>query len=172
MRRKYDLSTACVALVAVAAGCPGTLEDPGRFYDAADDAGFVEDAQPGPDGQDCPSVPGMLGQTCTAASCHSASTKAQGLDLQSPDVAARLIGVAATEGPGLLIDPSAPSNSVLYAKVTAQPPFGARMPLGVAPLDSATIACVLAWVTALANGGGGVEDGALGDSGGADASAE
>jgi predicted CxxxxCH...CXXCH cytochrome family protein len=99
-------------------------------------------------------VPSLLAQTCTASTCHSASNKAQGLDLQSPDVAARLVGVPATGGPGALIDPSAPAKSVLYEKLSASPPFGARMPLGAAPLDAPTLACVLAWITQVADATG------------------
>jgi hypothetical protein len=135
-------------------GCPGTLEDPERFLDAGaalgtgdSSAGTPVDGEEGGAGGDCPDVPRLLAQTCTASSCHSASNKAQGLDLQTPQVAARLIGVPATEGAGFLIDPSTPSKSVLYEKLGASPPFGARMPLGAAPLDAPTLACVLAWVT-------------------------
>jgi hypothetical protein len=137
-------------------GCPGTLDDPARFLDAgaaADVSAPVEGDEAGAGGS-CPDVPGLLAQTCTASTCHSASNKAQGLDLQSPDVAARLVGVPATEGAGVLIDPSAPAKSVLYAKLTASPPFGARMPLGAAPLDAPTLACVLAWVTQAADAAG------------------
>ena len=71
----------------------------------------------------------------------------QGLDLESPGVQSRLVGMCA-QGGGLLIDPAEPSRSVLYEKLTPTPPFGARMPLGKAPLDPVTLACVLAWVSA------------------------
>jgi hypothetical protein len=147
-------------------GCPGTLDDPARFVDAgaagaADVSAPVQGEEAGEAGAlgSCPDVPALLAQTCTASTCHSASNKAQGLDLQSPDLAARLVGVPATEGPGLLVDPSAPTKSVLYAKLTANPPFEARMPLGAAPLDAPTLACVLDWVTqtAAASDDGGAE---------------
>jgi hypothetical protein len=141
-------------------GCPGTLDDPGRFLDAggagaggADSSAPVEGDGAGAGGS-CPDVPGMLAKTCTASTCHNASTKAQGLDLQSSDVAARLVGVPATEGAGVLIDPSTPTHSVLYAKLTENPPFGARMPLGLTPLDAPTLGCVLAWVTQAADATG------------------
>jgi hypothetical protein len=169
-----------VALVAAASACPGTLEDPQRFLAAAlgGDAGAADEGQPPPGsdgsvGANCPDIPGLFAQTCTASGCHNASSKAQGLDLQSPNLGARLVGAAATEGPGLLIDPSAPSHSILYEKVTAMPPFGARMPLGAAPLDDATLACVLAWITQQASSGAGSgEGGAPEDSGAVDAAAE
>jgi predicted CxxxxCH...CXXCH cytochrome family protein len=170
---------ALVALVAATSACAGTLEDPERFIAAlgVGDAGLADESQPPPasDGAvagNCPDIPGLFAQTCTAASCHSASTKSQGLDLQSPNLAARLVGAPATEGPGLLIDPSAPSQSILYEKLTANPPFGARMPLAATPLDDATMACVLAWITRQASSAGSSEGGASEDSGAADATSD
>jgi hypothetical protein len=140
---------AAVALVGACTGCPGGLDDPGRFS--------VE----GPIGA-CPDIPQtVLVSTCATATCHSAATKIQGLDLESPGVTSRLVGVPATEGAGLLIDPSDPRSSVLYTKLTATPPFGVRMPFNEPPLDDATIACVLQWVTVQVDGGAG-EGGAAG----------
>jgi hypothetical protein len=105
-------------------------------------------ASPAPVGAGgCPDIPDLFSTTCTASLCHDASNKAQGLDLASPHVAARLVGVSATEGRGLLIDPATPSNSILYLKLTDSPPFGARMPLAQTPLAASTTACVLAWIT-------------------------
>jgi hypothetical protein len=155
MHRPVRRLCALVSVLAAISGCPGTLEDPERFFDAAgggseaDPPGDVhasDDAGALPDAGNCPDVPQAVFQAnCTSAGCHNAQDKARGLDLQSPGVAARLVGVPATEGPGLLIDPSAPSSSVLYTKLTTKPPFGARMPLGSA-LDEPTIACVLTWI--------------------------
>jgi hypothetical protein len=149
-------------LVVAVAGCPGTLDDPGRFaVAAADDAGAADGAiweaaaeadSAGVDASDCPDVPRVLATTCSAASCHSASNKAQGLDLASPNLSTRLVDVPATEGSGLLIDSSAPSKSVLYLKLTPDPPFGARMPLGSTYLSATTLACVLRWIGLAANG--------------------
>jgi hypothetical protein len=61
-------------------------------------------------------------------------------------------------GPGLLVDPSNPTMSVVYTKLTATPPFGARMPFGQTPLDDATIACVLQWITVQVTDGGAGDD--------------
>ncbi len=100
----------------------------------------------------------MLAKSCGTSLCHDATTQAEALDLVSPDVVARLVGVPASEGAGLLIDPGTPSDSVLYTKLLPNPPFGARMPTGAA-LDEATTQCVLAWVTSVAGsaaGDGGV----------------
>jgi hypothetical protein len=142
MGRRSLPMAACLALVTAAAGCPGTLANSELFLAALGDA-----SAPNEDGGACPDIPDFFAATCTGSTCHSSSNKAQGLDLQSPDVASRLVGIAATEGPGLLIDPSSPSDSVLYLKLTANPPFGVRMPLGGTPLDASTLACVLAWIT-------------------------
>jgi len=175
-----------VALVAAASACPGTLEDPARFLAAGGDGGLGEQSQPPADGSvggNCPDIPGLFAQTCTASGCHNASTKAQGLDLQSPNLGTRLAGVAATEvaGSGLLINPTAPSQSVLYEKLTANPPYGSRMPLAGTPLDDATMACVLTWITQQGSGAGGSseggassggEGGAPDDSGAVDAASE
>jgi hypothetical protein len=137
------------------AGCPGTLDDPAAFIEAERDGGVVPAADAAvPEAATCPDVPqSVFVHSCTSAGCHNAQSKTQGLDLQSPDVARRLVGVPATEGPGLLIDPSAPSSSVLYLKLTPIPPFGARMPLA-GMLDDATVGCVLEWVTEQANPAG------------------
>jgi predicted CxxxxCH...CXXCH cytochrome family protein len=169
-----------VAILAATSACAGTLEDPARFLAAGGDAGLGEQSQPptGSDGSvggNCPDIPGLFAQTCTASSCHSASYKAQGLDLQSPNLGTRLAGVAATEvaGSGLLINPTAPSQSVLYEKLTANPPYGGRMPLAGTPLDDATMACVLTWITQQASSGAGSgEAGAPEDSGAVDAASE
>ena len=155
---KAGLRIAGLLLIGAAWGCPGTLDDPARFLEAGavgatDASAPVGGDEAGADGS-CPDVPALLAHTCTASTCHNASDKAQGLDLQSPDVAARLVGVPATEGAGVLVDPSTPSKSVLYEKLGASPPFGARMPLGASPLDAPTLACVLAWITQAADAPG------------------
>ena len=127
---------------------PGSLDDPGRFdvkgsASGTDIGGGDQDSGAASilgDGGACPDIPQFFAATCTASSCHNASDEAQGLNLQSPDVKSRLVSVMATEGPGLLVDPSAPRASVLYLKLTASPPFGAQMPLGQKPLPGAMAA--------------------------------
>jgi hypothetical protein len=177
MRLSRCLGTSVLGFLVASIGCAGTLEDPARFLDASGnqdavayppaatgDAAALEGSggNPGSDAPGCPDVPqAIFLPTCTASSCHSSQNQAQGLDLQSPNLASRLVGVPSTEGSGFLIDPSTPSESVLYMKVTAVPPFGARMPIGATPLDDATIACVLAWVTQEASEARGPEAGVL-----------
>jgi hypothetical protein len=135
----------------------------------ARDVGLTEVGDRSSEGASCPDVPqAVLGPNCTGAGCHNAQDKTQGLDLQSPDVGTRLVGVPARGGPGLLIDSSAPSSSVLYTKLTSTPPFGARMPLTGA-LDDPTIACVLAWIAHPSNDAGSSGSGTLEAGGGAQA---
>ena len=139
------LSLAGMGLFAALCACPGSLEDPERFAGASSVSGDVTP----PNLADCPDIPAQLASACTSPGCHNAQDREQGLDLASPNVGARLRGVRASEGAGVLIDPDVPARSVLYTKLTARPPFGARMPPGRA-LDGGTIACVLSWVTSVA----------------------
>jgi hypothetical protein len=157
------LRSLLVALPLACTACPGTLEDPERFTDGA-----------GGSASGCPDIAStLLVPTCAKSGCHSATDKAQGLDLESPDVAARLVGVKSTEGAGLLVDPSAPATSVLYTKLTTIPPFGSRMPLAGTPVDGATLACVLEWVSASAADAGPIADASTASPGaGADAGAD
>jgi hypothetical protein len=135
-----QLRPALIAALLGTAGCPGTLDDPSRF--------LVDGLQTegGDEASACPDVPtAVFAPACATAGCHSTADKVQGLDLQSTGLSARLVGVPA-QGGGLLIDPLAPTQSILYLKMTSTPPFGARMPLAKAPLDDTTLACTLGWI--------------------------
>lgn len=161
--RRTVLAAAIASLLAVAlSGCPGHLDDPARFR-----------ADAGPVG--CPDVPTEIFQArCGSAGCHGPTQPAAGLDLASPDVAARVVGVGATGCPGyVLAVPENPPASLLVQKLGPEPPCGSRMPLG-GTLDDATIACVRDWIgeqtprAATSAGVGGA--GGAGGSGGADGS--
>jgi hypothetical protein len=128
-----------LVLAAPLAGCPGSLEDPGRFAGEFGTGG-------GSTTTACPDVPTLLSTTCTMSGCHAATMPAAGLDLASPGVFMRLSGKMASGGPGLLVDPSNPASSILYLKLKTPPPFGSRMPLVGMPLDDAVVACVLTWI--------------------------
>lgn len=131
-------------------GCAGSLEDPEMFTMQTDAGTSGEAAVEEGSAPTCPDVPTLFAKTCGTTGCHDATTKAEALDLVSPGVASRLVGVPSVEGVGLLIDPSTPSKSVLYTKLLPSPPFGARMPTGGA-LDASTTQCVLAWITSQAS---------------------
>ena len=109
----------------------------------------------------CPDIPTLFaGSACsTAAGCHgvNATATAYRLDLASPNVASRLVGVPSAEigiAPAgtLLIDPANPGMSAMYTKVTSNPTYGLQMPFGQPGLDPPTQMCVLQWVTRAASG--------------------
>lgn len=132
----------CVAL----AGCAAPLEDPERFT-----GGSVggPDAAPAP--QDCADdiETEVLAVQCTGVVCHSAANPAAELDLESPNLAARVVGVASSTCDGhVLVDPDDVDASFLLNKLTAQPACGDRMPLGGALPDDVQ-ACIRAWAEGL-----------------------
>jgi hypothetical protein len=138
---------AALSLLACTA-CPGSLEDPSRFFADAADQGGGEAGGTINEAGACPDIPTQVFvPTCTAMGCHSTADKIQGLDLQSSGVASRLVGMCASGG-GYLVDPTNAAQSVVYTKLSFTPPYGVRMPLGRKPLDTATMACVLAWISA------------------------
>jgi hypothetical protein len=90
--------------------------------------------------------------TCGGTACHSATAPQQDLDLVSPGVATRLVGVQAKQCLQALVDPANPEQSLLYQKLLPKPACGAPMPLARPPLSSADVAGVLAGITANAAG--------------------
>jgi hypothetical protein len=85
---------------------------------------------------------------CGTAGCHDAPhASSDSLDLVAPNVVARLVGIPAFEG-GLLVDPNRPEDSILYRRLLAGG-AGETMP-PAAPLDDATVACVLSWIRGIA----------------------
>jgi hypothetical protein len=131
--------------------CNDVVDEPAGFAPngARSDAGTIVAPK-----SECPDVARTVfaSPTCAASGCHAAQDPAQGLDLASPNLTARLVGVRGRAG-AFLVDPTAPEQSLLYTKTTvsAAPP---RMPSGAPPLDDGTVACVLAWVTQVASESG------------------
>ncbi len=145
----------CVGLLL--AGCPGTLEDKERF--------LVDGAMTGNGG--CGDVPTRIFvPSCGGIGCHGVTAPQQGLDLESPGVAARVIGVRAKVCSGLLADPANPDGSLIYGKLLDPPPCGARMPLARPSLSLADIECVKAWIVARPSGGSPGGDGGVSADGG------
>ena len=91
---------------------------------------------------------------CGSAICHGgqATSPAAHLDLTSPGVEHRLVGVASESCPGeLRIDPDAPDESFLLGKITEPPAAcGDRMPI-VGILSTNEIACIRAWIHGVAS---------------------
>jgi hypothetical protein len=140
--KSVAVGLAALVWIPLIAGCPGSLRDPGRFADAGTTGGGADA------GSNCPEAPKeILAMKCGGVGCHGATAPAQGLDLVSDGVAARVVGVKATECMGTLADPASPATSVLYTKLTAAPPCGGRMPVG-GMLPDDEIACVKEWIAA------------------------
>jgi hypothetical protein len=134
-------------LLGVATGCAGALEDPSRFDYLFQDGGLNSQGEGGnPGSGTCDPVTQIFPMTCATAPCHSAAAMQNHLDLQSPGLPERLVGKQAFGGPGLLIDPMNPDDSVLYLKVTSTPPFGFQMPLVGGPLSQDQVECIKTWV--------------------------
>jgi hypothetical protein len=136
LNRRRALATALAGLVmtALAAGCPGVLEDPDRFLDG------------GADGI-CPDIPGELfPKSCGGSICHQGAEPAAGLDLVAPDVAARVVDQKGRDCPGILADPIVPEASLIYTKLLPLPDCGSPMPLGRPLLTDAELQCVRNWI--------------------------
>lgn len=119
------------------AACAGGLDDPDRFRDSA--AGTC------PDGFDVPVQ--ILEAKCGTAGCHAAESPQAGLDLASANARGRLSAVQASSScvGELLLDPAAPTESVLYQKV-AGTQCGPRMPSVGEVLSADEIECLRLWI--------------------------
>ena len=128
--------------------CPGTLADK-ELYEAALDGGRgpSADGSVGADAGPCGDVVARIFvPTCGGTSCHGSNAPQQDLDLVSPGLASRVVGVAGKGCAVLLADPTDPESSLIYQKLSPTPPCGSPMPLARPPLSRADTACVLAWI--------------------------
>ena len=98
------------------AGCPGSLDNKADFLDGGHTSasGSTGTGSVNP----CGDVPAdILAAKCGGSGCHGTKSPQNGLDLESPDVAPRVVGVAAKLCPGILAKPSDPESSVIYTKL-------------------------------------------------------
>jgi hypothetical protein len=161
VRGLFALTFALSALT----GCPGTLDNKERFLvdagsaasggngdDAAapDDAGSdASAAGAGADLGPCGDVvTRIFVPSCGGTGCHGSTGAQQDLDLVSPGVAERVVGVIGTGCISTLADPANPEASLLYQKLSPTPPCGSPMPLARPALSEDDAACVLAWIAA------------------------
>ncbi len=131
-------STSVLGLLALAlAACPGSLENKEQFLDA------------GPEG--CGDVPvQLIGPRCATSNCHDADAPVAALDLTPDDgLAARLVGVEGDGCMGLLVDPDAPEESLMYTKCLEVPGCQSRMPLTGDKLTPDEEQCLLEWIETL-----------------------
>jgi hypothetical protein len=155
-------------------GCPGTLDDPEAFRPCTPET-----------------VPTKLFTSkCADSLCHDSDKPAGGLDLVSPNVATRLVGITSKHvedneedggimlapdgGPlfdcpdRLLIDPANTAQSFLLEKVSKEPECGDRMP-ATGTLSPKEIQCITDWIESVVgteggSGGSGGSAGAAGSS--------
>jgi hypothetical protein len=154
-------------------GCPGSLEDPGRFLADGGEGGSGGAACVGhTGGPGCVNVEcDLFVNTCGAAGCHSGPTPATKLNLVLPGVDKRLVNQPSVEcTPGLLVDTADPTASIMYQKLTTSPPCGSQMPLTGAKMTTSELQCFVGWIEALRSeagqaGGGGTGAGGSGGSG-------
>ncbi|MEM6733038.1 MAG: hypothetical protein AAF658_15885 [Myxococcota bacterium] len=122
------------ALLLLASGCPGKLEDPTIFGDELDCVAFTEQ---------------YIEQSCSISGCHDAATQAAGLSLIGDDIGAALLDQpASADCPGNLIDSSDPTQSLMFTKLTSSPPCGDQMPLFARAPAQFEIDCMREWVQA------------------------
>ncbi len=162
----------CVALSLTAAlplvGCPGSLDNPGQYSEGVGDGSAGTLGSGGGDGSggsgggmvQCnipvADVPEQLIRVkCATSVCHDATTPAGELDMISPGLESRLLGVDSTCPGEVLVDTMNPENSFLLEKVSTEMPScgGSRMPLG-SSLPPEEIACVRDWINLIVGGGG------------------
>lgn len=143
-------SALAAAMLVFASGCPGQIDNPGKFRDALSAASF--ECSLGID------VPMLLAERCSGDVCHSAETPAAGLDLTSPNLASRVVGVAASGCEGqVLVSPEGATRSLLFGKLGPNPACGSPMPLGGDPLSADEVECVGAWIADVTTSGGDVD---------------
>ena len=144
-----------ICAVLIGAGCPGEIDNPDVFLTGAG-------------GGACPDVETEIFVTkCSEqAGCHNADDMAASLDLGSPGVESRIVGVPGTStcSGEILADPNDAASSLLYTKLTDAPTCGTTMPFGADPLSDAEIACVEQYIAGLTPTGPGAGGGGMGGS--------
>ena len=152
--------TLLIALAPLLSACPGSIDDPSRFLAYADAAVALEDRPsvdaPAPPDAVSPCIDyverALFPQTCATVYCHTATDPSAGLDLASPNLARRVVGVRASIScrSVSLIDPAHPEASLMVVKLRASPGCGSRMPLGGTALTASQVECVRVWAAHLA----------------------
>jgi hypothetical protein len=134
----FLLAAALLTLACALSGCPGTIEDTSRFQGRCREPIDVQTA--------------IFVGRCGDSICHDAQNPAADLDLISPNLDRRLVGVRATQCPTRLrIDRGNPDLSFLLEKLERDDQeCGDRMPVGTDPLSRDEIACVRNWVEEVA----------------------
>ena len=129
-------------MVAIGA-CAGSLDNKEEFLDA----GFTTATSSGSGSDPCGDVEAtILAAKCGGSGCHGTMGPQNDLDLETPGVAARVVGVSAKVCQGILADPASPETSVLYTKLLSDTTCGAQMPLARPALSAMDTECVKSWI--------------------------
>lgn len=139
MKAQHSTSALVAALLSALplAACEGNLDAPERFRTGRGGEGASS--------LSCPDVAAYFASSACAG-CHGASAPSGGLDLVSPGIASRTVGVSAVSG-GFLLVAGDPDRSVLYRRL-AGGDVGPTMPPG-APIDAAMLACARSFIAGL-----------------------
>lgn len=149
--RNSSMISALLALSTLLTGCPGRIDDPLAFREAA--------------AARCPSSfdveRDLFARTCGSLGCHTGgpTIAAAGLDLSTAGIRDRLmthVSVDCDDRP--LIEVGNMEGSLLMQKVGESPPCGDRMPAGLPPLNPTEMACLTEYVASLT---GDVGDGGM-----------
>lgn len=141
----------------VLSGCPGSIDE--EMFRASRESSTQTDATSEGGTSNCPSDVNatIIMAKCATAGCHSTMARAGSLDLESPNLGSRLIGVAATSAacaPRMLVTvTNGTADGVLFGRLLENPPCGLRMPLGMPGLSANEIACLRSYVATLPTGG-------------------
>ncbi len=139
--------SAILALATLLGGCPGRIEDPLAFREAA--------AARCPNSFDVERD--LFARTCGTLGCHTGgpSIAAAGLDLATDGIRQRLMTHVSVEcGDRPLVEEGNTAGSLLLQKVGESPPCGDRMPAGLPPLNPTEMACLQAYVAELTGDAG------------------
>jgi hypothetical protein len=162
IRKGYFAPAALLGAAISVVGCAGDLPSTFTNNNSSGSGSGTNSSGSGSSssGASCADVPtvtfpmscGMGNVTCHIANASPIGATF-GLDLVSPNVASRLVGVKSHEPamamvpPGtLLIDPANPMKSAIYTKLLDPPPYASRMPFIPPYLDPSVEACILQWV--------------------------
>lgn len=150
---------ALAVVLLIGAGCPTTAETSGSATasDVSSSGEVASSTAASSDpADDCePTTPGVFAAVfaahCNTPGCHAGNQPAVGLDLSSAQtLEARLVGIASACDGAPLVVPGDAVASLLFQKLTDAQSCGDAMPIG-APLDTALVECVEAWIGGLSS---------------------
>jgi hypothetical protein len=137
-----------------AAGSGGSAAGSGGARAGSGGAGGMPTGGTGGMGSDCGDVVAdFIIPTCGSEFCHGAEA-ASPLHFVPSELPGSLLGTAAsaTCTGEVYIDPEMPEQSLIYLKMSEDPPCGSPMPLGALDsVDETERACVLEWLTEAGN---------------------